>query len=184
LRGAIAASTAPCFGLLDADDLLEPDALAHTVPVIEADPDIAIVYTDHHIIDAEGRNHGIGPRCATPYSMERLLVSQMVFHFRLFRREIYDEIGGFDPAYPAAEDYDLVLRLSEAGDIVHVPEVLYTYRTHGESLSARSQEAQREDSRRAVEAALARRGVGHVLAVHVSADGQFSLVPRPGGPGA
>jgi hypothetical protein len=41
------------------------------------------------------------------------------------RRSLYDEIGGVDPDFKAAQDYDLCLRLSEVTEIVPVKKPLY-----------------------------------------------------------
>src|SRR5439155_8226481 len=46
-----------------------------------------------------------------------------------YRTALVREIGGFRPAFDLAQDYDLVLRLTERTDrIVHVLDVLYTWR--------------------------------------------------------
>jgi hypothetical protein len=42
--------------------------------------------------------------------------------------------GGYRPAFEAAEDYDLWLRLSEIGDVAVVPEFLIQYREHDQSI--------------------------------------------------
>lgn len=178
LIAAINSSDAPFFGILDSDDRLAPGALAATMQAMQSDPDIAIVYTDHRIIDAQGRDLGKGARCAIPYSPERVLLNQMVFHFRLYRREIYDEVGGFDPCFECAQDYDLVLRMSEAGDIRHIAEILYDYRVHNDSISVARYRDQIEYSRRAVEKTLERRGVADQIAIQVAPDGTMALVTK------
>ena len=178
LNAAVAATHTDSFGILDSDDRLRPEALAATLPVLQADPDIALVYTNCDLMDERGRVTGPAPGNALTYSPEALLVSQMVFHFRLFRREIFDEVGGFDPAFESAEDYDLVIRLSEAGEIVHVPRTLYDYRVHAASLSAEGDLAQIRWSQRAVENALVRRGVADRLKLNVRLHATFTLAER------
>lgn len=167
LAAAIAQSDAQFFGLIDSDDRIAPTAVAETLAVMTTDPDLGIVYTDHNLMDARGVLLGRGPACATPYSPERLLVEQMVFHFRLFRREIYDDAGGVDPGFESAVDYDLVLRMSETGEVAHVPQALYDYRVHDDSMSGDRDMTQLAWSRRAVENALARRGVADRLRLRV-----------------
>lgn len=178
LNAALAESDSPCFGIIDSDDRLAPGALAATVPVLMADPDTGLVYTNHRQIDRAGAHLAPGWNHDVPYSAERLMVEQMVFHFRLFDRAIFDETGGFDPAYAHAEDYDMMLKMSEICHIVKLPAVLYDYRVHEDMISARHAATQRESCRRAIEAALVRRGVADRLMVVVDARGTFSLTNR------
>ena len=120
-----------------------------------------MVYTDHEIIDAEGVSYGLGPTCKwrRPRAADRLLKGFCTQHFRLMRRSVYDAVGGYDRAYPLAMDYDLCLKLSEVTQIAHLDEVLYGYRRHADSLSATRGREQRECARRAVAAAIERRGM-------------------------
>lgn len=52
-----------------------------------------------------------------------------------FSKRTFEKIGGYDPAYKIAYDYDLWTRMFEEGEISRVPEVLYEYRIHGNSLA-------------------------------------------------
>ncbi|MEM1275340.1 MAG: glycosyltransferase [Pseudomonadota bacterium] len=178
LISAIEQSQSPFFGILDSDDRLHEEALAKTLPVIERDPDTGIVYTDFQNISMTGADLGPGWNRDAPYNPEKLIVEQVVFHFRLFNREIYDEVGGFDPAFLSAEDYDLVLRISEVSDIVKVPEILYDYRVHEASLSWQGDVEQIRWSQRAAEAALTRRGMSDKLRILVRIHASFQLTER------
>lgn len=177
------------FGTLDSDDRLHRDCLRETARVLDRYPATGMVYTQYRCIDADGRPGGLGTRCRLPFDRNRLLVDFMCFHFRLIRRSVYEQVGGFDPAYERAPDYDLCLRLSEVTDVRHVAKPLYDYRVHDNSVSVQTRRRQTEDSRRAVEAALRRRGVDdqYEIQVTIAPDGQgkFRLRPRtvPGDPG-
>lgn len=51
----------------------------------------------------------------------------------LYRRDWHDRVGLMDPAIRSANDYEWHLRFAQAGcTFVHVPEVLYSVRWHGE----------------------------------------------------
>ncbi|MEH7076602.1 glycosyltransferase family 2 protein [Neobacillus drentensis] len=52
-----------------------------------------------------------------------------------FSKQAYEKIGGYDPTFKIAYDYDLWTRMFEEGEIARVPEVLYSYRIHGNSLA-------------------------------------------------
>ena len=51
-----------------------------------------------------------------------------VSHFKTFRKTVYEETAGYDEAILYAEDKDLILKMEEAGPIVHVDSLLYLYR--------------------------------------------------------
>ena len=69
------------------------------------------------------------------YSRPRLLRSMIVHHPRLFRRDAWERIGGFNEELENAVDYDFFLRLSEVGGMEHLGEKLYSYRIHHASTS-------------------------------------------------
>jgi hypothetical protein len=59
-----------------------------------------------------------------------------VFIMTVFRREVFDAIGGFDETQWRSEDYDFWLRAAQAGFIFRRnPEPLGHYRVRGSSLS-------------------------------------------------
>jgi glycosyltransferase involved in cell wall biosynthesis len=175
LRAAHKQAQGQYLGWIDSDDCLTPATLAATVAFLEAEPDIGMVYTDHHIIDAQGNSQGYGHRCGIPYSKDRLLVDFMTFHFRLIRRESFEQAGGIDPYFEAAIDYDLCLRLSEITQIKHLKVPLYEYRVHPQSMSHQSRSRQVQYAKAAVEKAIARRGLSQTYRLEVSADATFTL---------
>ncbi len=52
-----------------------------------------------------------------------------------FLKRACEKIGGYDPAFRIAYDYDFWTRLFEEGEITRVPEALYRYRLHRRSLA-------------------------------------------------
>lgn len=139
IADAIAQSHSKYVAQLDSDDQLHPEALNLTVKVLDSNPNVGMVYSDHLVIDVEGNVKGLGNRSRIPYSPQRLLVDFMTFHFRLIRREVYDAVGGIDLNLVTAEDYDLCLKLSEATEIRHLNEPLYYYRWHDDNISTKQQ---------------------------------------------
>lgn len=145
------------IGWLDTDDRLHPDALGMTVEILDKYPDCGLVYTDYTDINDAGEELAIGHRCGYPYSKEALLNKFMVFHFRLYRRSLFDAVGGIDTRLKAAIDYDLVLRMSEVTRFIHIPVPLYYYRLHDDRMGITHYRQQYNDSLRAVEWAKERR---------------------------
>lgn len=178
LRDAIEATEGQYLAWIDRDDVLAPTALERTAAILDDNPEIGVVYTDYLDIDADGNILGLGDRCQIPYSRDRLLTDFISFHFRLLRREVYDRVGGIDPAFEYAEDYDLCLRLSEMTEIHHLSEPLYHYRHHAENTSRSQLTLQTARSQCAVNNALRRRNLQDTLQLQVR-NGMFILRPRP-----
>jgi len=172
---AIAKTNCKYLCTADSDDLLHPEALAKTVAVLEASSNLGMVYTDHILINAEGKERGLGKRCSIPYSPERLLIDFMTFHLRLYRRTVYDAVGGFDASLRSAEDYDLCLRLSEITQIEHLAEPLYYYRWHEQNLSTTQQLTQTKCSAIAIERAIYRRSLSSKLRLEVKLNPKYQL---------
>jgi hypothetical protein len=64
------------------------------------------------------------------------------FHFRLFARKLYDLVGGIDPSFDYAMDYELVLRMAKATQFYHLDKFLYSYRVHPNRISELYKEEQ------------------------------------------
>ncbi len=118
--------------LLDHDDILEEQALFRVAECVRADdPDMA--YSDEVLISGDGStvlDYVFRPA----FSPELLRSHPYIVHLVGFRARLLREIGGFDESLGISQDYDLILRASEkAGCIVHIPEILYRWRIHGNS---------------------------------------------------
>ncbi len=177
------------IGWVDSDDLLGKTAIADTMTLLANRPDVGVVYTGFVVIDEDSKVKGVGTRCRIPYSPERLLIDFMTFHFRLFRRSVFEAAGGVDVGYSTSPDYDFCLRASEVTAFAHLPKNLYGYRVHPGSISESRRTEQRENSARMVRAALERRGLADRLALRVDEAGKFHIEPVAGagaapGPGA
>lgn len=174
LKDAIAVSTGSYIGWVDSDDWLAPTALARTAEVLDEKLDVGLVYTDHQVMDAQGKELGLGSSCKIPYSPIQLLVDFMVFHFRLMRRTVYDQVGGVEATFERAQDYDLCLKLSEVTTIHHLQQPLYHYRRHTGNLT-NGQLEQVQWTLRASTQALQRRGLDQHYEIGLRVVSEFSL---------
>ena len=163
---------------LDHDDVLAPHALALIGAAFSANPGAAAVYSDEDSIDAHGRRSE--PRFKPDLDAERLLAQNYVNHAFAVRTDLIRRLGGLRPGFDGAQDHDLVLRVLEsgAGPIVHLPQVLYHWRSFpgGGSLSQRARPEIDGARVRLVSEHLARAGVAADIEI---ADRSRLSVRRP-----
>lgn len=125
---AIALSDGNVVALLDHDDLLHPSALREIANIFIHEPDVDYVYSDEDIVDMGGRRGN--PFYKPDWSPERFRNQMYTCHLSAIRRSVGDEVGWFRPGYDGSQDWDLILRVTErARRIVHIPKVLYHWRT-------------------------------------------------------
>ena len=124
---AIAMSTGEIVALLDHDDLLQPDALRAIATEFNVE-DVDYVYSDEDIVDLGGRRGN--PFLKPDWSPERFRTQMYTCHLSAIRRTVGDRVGWFRDGFDGSQDWDLILRVTEqARTIVHVPRVLYHWRT-------------------------------------------------------
>jgi GT2 family glycosyltransferase len=124
---ALAMATGEFVALLDHDDRLHPDALALVDEALRGNPEADYVYTDEDKMTAKG--HHAGPFLKPDWSPERMRTQMYTCHMSVLRRSLVEEVGGFDAEFEGAQDWDLVLKVTErARAVLHVPRVLYHWR--------------------------------------------------------
>lgn len=153
LNAGIAAARAPYLARLDADDRARPARLGRQVAFLEARPATVLLGTFARVIDGAGTPVGRLAPETDPARLARLLsrTNPFVHSSVMMRTAPVRRLGGYRPAFRAAEDYDLWLRLAEAGEVAILAEDLVDYRRHATSHS------RREAARQAFSARLARR---------------------------
>lgn len=141
--------------LLGHDDMLEKQALLRIAQsIVFDDPDL--VYSDEVIVAADGKEV-LGFALRPQFSIEYLRSHPYIVHVVAFRTELLRELGGLDASLSISQDYDLILRAVErARKIVHIPEVLYRWRTMPESPVHQQKESVTESAKQIIAAHLAR----------------------------
>ena len=159
-NAALAAAGGSYIGLLDHDDILEPDALYRMMEAIrrvvrETGTEPQMLYSDEDKGDGDMQRF-YEPHRKEKFNLDLILSNNYICHFLVMKRELIQSLrlrGEFD----GAQDHDLVLRAAgrlwkEPERIVHVPHILYHWRCHTGS-TADNPESKRyayEAGRRAV----------------------------------
>ena len=107
------------------------DAIRTMVEFLDRHSNIGLVYADCVVIDEQGKYVGDYP--AQPAS--RLAYENALSACFMYRRRVYEVIGGYDAAQFLAEDYDYWLRVYREFEMASLPQVLYEYRRHEQSLT-------------------------------------------------
>ncbi|MHC5183020.1 MAG: glycosyltransferase family 2 protein, partial [Planctomycetota bacterium] len=155
-------ATGEFIGILDHDDELTPDALVWVVWTHDQHPQAKWFYSDEDLITTRGDCHS--PFYKPDYSPENLLSRNFICHFRVYAADVLRQIGGKRTGFDGAQDHDLALRFCEAvnpDQIVHIPRVLYHWRTIQSSAATSIQAKPKAATAgvRAVSEAFRRRGV-------------------------
>ena len=145
-------------GILDHDDLLAPNALYEIVKILQDHPQADALYTDEDKVTTELDEH-FQPHLKSDFNLDLLRSNNYICHFFVVRKSIVEKAGGFRKEFDGAQDYDFIFRCTEnAGEVLHVPEILYHWRTHKASTADNpaSKMYAFEAGRRAIEAHLER----------------------------
>jgi GT2 family glycosyltransferase len=134
-NAALNLATGDYVALLDHDDEIAEHALYRMAQAIVADPSADMLYSDEDKLSPGGER--VMPFFKPDWSPEFFLGCMYTCHFGLYRASLVREVGGFRSDFDCAQDYDLVLRLTERTDrVVHVPDVLYHWRLLPNSTAA------------------------------------------------
>lgn len=123
---------------LNSDDLLAPGALRFVAEYFAAHPDVDVIYGHRIIIDDDDREVGrwIMPR-HNPRTLE--WIDYVPQETMFWRKRAWDRVGGIDPSFQFALDWDLLARFQQAGcRMVRVPYFLGAFRVHAEQKTSQA----------------------------------------------
>ena len=128
---------------LDADNRLAAGFIASAIQVLDARPEVGVVYGDR--LDFGARS---GRLRVPEFDLDALLWANFIDACAVYRREIWEACGGYDAGALVWEDWELWIAAAERGWRFHrLPEVTFEYRVRPNSMLA---VAEREGLRREV----------------------------------
>ncbi len=124
-NNAIAHASGEFILPLDADDRIHHAYLEKAVSAMDADRGLGIVYCKAAFFGERTDEWNL-----PEYSLERILLENMIFCSAMFRREDSERVGGYNASMKAGyEDWDFWLSLVGLGRKVYrIPEILFFYR--------------------------------------------------------
>jgi glycosyltransferase involved in cell wall biosynthesis len=145
VRG-FAHTTGEIMAYLNSDDVLAPGALDFAARFFAAHPEVDAVYSHRVFIDESNivTRYWILPPHHT-WMMQRwdYIPQETCF----WRRRIYEKVGGIDPSFQFALDYDLFVRFMEHGRMERVDRFLGAFREHASSKTVQQEGAHPEVER-------------------------------------
>ena len=170
---ALSCARGDYIALLDHDDVLDNSALFAIMDAIEKKEQSGIkrelieramlIYSDEDKISEDGSRY-FDPNIKPDFDPVLLCTNNYICHLCVVDTALAKSVGGFRAQYDGAQDHDFILRCTENirnDEIVHVPEVLYHWRSSSGS-TAENPESKLyayEAGKRAVEDHLKRRGI-------------------------
>ena len=114
---------------LDCDDEISLNCLLELALAAKQNPEVDFIYSDFDKIDLEGNR--FNPSFWPDWSPHTILSQMYTTHVTCYRTELLKKLGGPRKGTEGAQDWDLVLRLSEqTNKIVHIPKILYHWRVY------------------------------------------------------
>ena len=160
-NAAFAMAKGDFIALLDHDDLLAPNALYEIAAALEEHPEADVIYTDEDKVTTDLSEH-FQPHLKPDFNPDLLRSNNYICHFLVVKKTMLEKVGDFNPCYDGAQDYELVLRLTEQTDaIYHIRKILYHWRIHSGSTagSSLSKDYAYDAGKRALEAYVQRRKI-------------------------
>ncbi len=129
-------ATGNYIGLFDHDDLLHPSALYEYMKAI-CEQDADYIYCDELTFQGKKIDNMVTLHFKPDFAIDNLRANNYICHFSVFARELLEGTELFRSRFDGSQDHDMILRLTAAAKhIVHVPKVLYYWRSHAGSVAS------------------------------------------------
>ncbi len=118
---------------LDSDNRIRPDYIYESIKVLDSNSQVAVVYGNAEYFGEQEGVWTIGP-----FNLQRLMLGNYIDACAVFRKSVWEAVGGYDTKMPVmgAEDWDLWLRIARGAYGFHyIDKVLFDYRVVTGSMS-------------------------------------------------
>jgi hypothetical protein len=117
---------------LDSDNRLRDLYLNEGVSLLKDNPSVGVIYTDFEYFgEKTGRWH------VPEFDLLSLIRINLIDACALYRKKLWEEVGGYDEHMPwmGLEDWDFWLRVAcHGGSFVHLPKIGFDYRARRDSM--------------------------------------------------
>lgn len=137
---AIKESKGDYIAFLDSDDVFYSQKIEKSFQYLDSHPEIAGVYSDITLIDQDGQFLREWLKYKKHFGEGNIYINLIYECFFIpgsvvFRREVFDKVGGFDPNIKSVEDIDMWLRICRSYKVGVIREPLLKWRIHANNTS-------------------------------------------------
>lgn len=119
---------------LDADDFFEPSALGVMISLLEADPELGLVFPDYYYVNNEGERTGQERRY---HFDDEVTLYDLPAHgaCTMIRLQFLKDVGGYDETFTCQDGYELWIKFISFYKVTNISKPLFSYRRHGQNLT-------------------------------------------------
>lgn len=117
---------------LDSDNRIRPEYIYESIKILDAHPEIAMVYGDARFFGDKDKRHVIGE-----FNLQNMMVENQIDACAVYRKSVWEAVGGYDEKMPIMgyEDWDMWMNMIFKNyKFQYVPEILFDYRVLGNSM--------------------------------------------------
>lgn len=122
---------------LNSDDYLKPGVLRGMIDELEKDPSLMAVFASAEISpDKAGKSAVLVPSIQPGQLFQHVTRDSFSLNAMVFRKEVFDTLGGFDTRYRISADREFLFRFALSGmSFKSIDDVLYVYQSQPTSLT-------------------------------------------------
>lgn len=196
----IEAATCKYLTSANTDDRHHPKAMEIQADILDARPDIDLVYYDQYITwepnqtfkefltENEGKHIKPGRTegepgffCWNDYSLETMSLGCYMGPQPMWRADLHKVYGGFNERFFSAGDYDFWLRIAKDRNMLHIPYALGLYLARPDGIELSDPETSFKESVMAISNHQYPKGVNYDIFngayIKVSIDGRYVITP-------
>ncbi len=129
-------ATGNYIALFDHDDILHPSVLYEYMKAI-CEQDADYLYCDEATFKGDNIDHMITMHFKPDFAPDNLRANNYICHFSAFQKKLLEGEELFRSQFDGSQDHDMILRLTDKAEhIVHVPKMLYYWRSHKNSVAS------------------------------------------------
>jgi len=117
---------------LDSDNRIRPEYIYESIKILDAHPEIAMVYGDAEFFGDKSKRHVVGE-----FNLQNMMVENQIDACAVYRKSVWEAVGGYDEKMPIMgyEDWDMWMNMIFKNyKFQYIPEILFDYRVLGNSM--------------------------------------------------